>query len=254
MATRRRKSPARKKRGSKRKTQWSLHWPQLAPHQLDLLGLGLTALGVFLAFVIYVGASGGSLGDGTKHGLRLLLGAVAYAVPAALTLGGLLIVVRTLLVAPRPLRSGALCLFAAVALALAAGTFGLGPGAARHGFWHAQTMEARGGIFGEALYWTSAHLLSDVGAHILAVFLFLAGLVLVSGATVAGVLQATGQGVLGTGRRIARTVTEVQPTWRSHHDEQPLQPDPVIPPEPDTERLVVRATHVEAPSLDGAER
>ena len=100
--------------------------PELSPHQLDLLGLGLAALGVFLAFVLYLGAAGGSVGGAASDGLRLLLGQVAYAVPVALVAGGVLIVARTLVPAAQPVRAGALCLFAGLALALAAGTLGLG--------------------------------------------------------------------------------------------------------------------------------
>jgi len=98
----------------------------LSPHQLDLLGLALAALGVFLAFVLYLGAAGGSVGGAARDGLRLLLGQVAYAVPVALVAGGMLVIARTLVPAVRPVRAGVACLFGGVSLALAAGTLGLG--------------------------------------------------------------------------------------------------------------------------------
>jgi S-DNA-T family DNA segregation ATPase FtsK/SpoIIIE len=217
--------------------------PPLAPHQIDLLGLALVALGVFLALVLYRGSAGGSAGGVARDCLRLLLGRVAYAVPAALAAGGVLVVARTLLPAIRPLRAGALCLFAAVALALAAGTLGLAGGAPHGDIWRQAVLEARGGALGGALYWAASGLFSAVGAHILAIFLFLAGLLLLSGVTIASLVRAAGTGVAAGAR------TRVQ------HARQPAAAaEPIAPPEPDPERLVVRATHVEAPSLDGAER
>jgi DNA segregation ATPase FtsK/SpoIIIE, S-DNA-T family len=214
------------------------HLPQLAPHQLDLLGLGTVALGVFLAFVLYLGAAGGEAGGAARDALLLGLGRVGYAVPVALVAGGLLVVARTLVPAIRPLRAGVLCCFSSVALALAAGTLGLG-GGAPHGSWSRHALESRGGVFGAALYWAAAHLVSDVGAHILAVFLFLAGVLLLSGVTIAGLLQHAHD-----------QVTQARAATRAPSDE----PAPLTPPEPDPAKLIVRATHVEAPSLDGAER
>jgi S-DNA-T family DNA segregation ATPase FtsK/SpoIIIE len=223
---------------------WRPRLPELSPHQLDVLGLGLAALGVFLAFVLYLGAAGGSVGGATSDGLRLLLGKVAYAVPIALVAGGLLIVARTLVPAVRPLRAGALCLFAAVALALAAGTLGLGSDPGPHGPWAGATLEADGGAAGAALYWATSHLFSDVGSHIIAVFLFLAGLLLISGVTVAGVVQRAAETTRSATTRAPRPLASAAPP----------APAAVVPPEPEDERLIVRATHVEAPSLDGRER
>jgi DNA segregation ATPase FtsK/SpoIIIE, S-DNA-T family len=201
--------------------------PELAPHQLDLLGLGIVALGVFLGFVLYLGAAGGELGGAARDALLLLLGRVGYAVPVALVAGGLLVVARTLVPAIRPLRAGTLCLFTAVTLWLAAG--------AAHGLWGRHALETHGGAFGATLYWIAAHLFSDLGAHILGVFLFVAGVILLSGVTIAGVLQHAREQVTQT-----RAPTP--------------EPEPLTPPEPDPTKLVVRATHVEAPSFDGAER
>jgi S-DNA-T family DNA segregation ATPase FtsK/SpoIIIE len=225
---------------------WRPHLPQLSPHQLDLLGLGLAAFGIFLAFVLYLGAAGGSVGGATRDGLRLLLGEVAYAVPAALVAGGLLVVARTLVPAPRPLRMGALCLFAAVTLMLAAGTLGLGADATRAELWRGATLETHGGAVGATLYWVASNLFSDVGAHILAIFLLLAGLLLVSGVTIAGVVRSAAETTRSAATRVPRPAP-------APHAPQP-QPEPLLPPEPEDDRLVVRATHVEAPSLDGRER
>jgi S-DNA-T family DNA segregation ATPase FtsK/SpoIIIE len=221
-----------------------IRFPELSPHQLDLLGLGLAALGVFLAFVLYLGAAGGSAGGALSDGLELLLGRVAYAAPIALVAGGLLVVARTLVPSLRPVRAGALSLFAAVALMLAAGTLGLGSHAGEP-LWSQTSLDANGGAVGAGLYWTTSHLFSDVGSHIIALFLLLAGLLLLSGVTVASLLQRAA--TMAPRRESAATTT---PTARR----RATRAEPVVPPEPEDERLVVRATHVEAPSLDGRER
>ena len=67
------------------------------------------------------------------------------------------------------------------------------------------SMQARGGIIGQAEYWLCSHLISRLGAGILAVFLAIAGVILISGAGLAGIVRATGAGVLGTGRAIRRS-------------------------------------------------
>jgi len=225
---------------------WRPSLPELTPHQLDLLGLGLAALGVFLAFVLYLGAAGGSVGGAASDGLRLLLGQVAYAVPVALVAGGIVLVARTLVPSLRPVRARTLCLFAALTLALAAGTLGLGSHAAGAGTWAGATLKANGGAVGALLYWTTSHLFSDVGSHILAVFLFLAGLLLISGVTIAGVVQRAAE--------TTRTAATLAPRRTVAPATGGAAPEPIVPPEPEDERLVVRATHVEAPSLDGRER
>jgi DNA segregation ATPase FtsK/SpoIIIE, S-DNA-T family len=233
---------------------------QLEAHHVDIIGLALIAVGIFFGGVAYLHWAGGPVGDGALHATRFVFGALGYAVPAALVAGGALILIRELRPPARPMRTGIGCLVAALTLAFAAGM--LGPGAATAAaFWHPATFEARGGVLGQAELWTSSHLLSTLGAHILAVFLFIAGLILVSGATLAGIVRATGAGVLGTGRALRRSTEELAATvarrpataagranaatGRARHDYEPI-----LPPEPDTAELIVRATHVEAPPIE----
>jgi S-DNA-T family DNA segregation ATPase FtsK/SpoIIIE len=249
--------PARKRKKRKARARRSFAgWPptlphlDLEPHQIDVIGLGLVALGVFLSFVVYLGAAGGSVGEGVAKGLRDLIGMLAYAVPAGLVAGGVLVVARRAIPAPRPLRAGVVCLVLAGLLALAAGTFGIGPAGARHGYFHRAYFEHRGGIAGDALLWGVSHLVSTVGAHILAVFLFLAGLILVSGASIASILAAASTGVVDTSRRVRGASGAATAVVARRREE----PESFEPPEPSTEELVIRATHVEAPALDGAVR
>ncbi|HEY1539092.1 MAG TPA: DNA translocase FtsK, partial [Solirubrobacteraceae bacterium] len=180
--------------------------PRLEQRHLDLIGLGFVAVGVFLAFPVYLGWDGGAVGHAATRGLAYLVGQVALGVPVAVVVAGALCVLRPVLPAVRPFRAGALCLFAALTLALAAGTFGLGPAGVRHGYWNAHFFELRGGIAGDALLYATATAVSTIGAHILAVFLFVAGVLLLTGASVAGVLRATGSGLADTTRALGRAV------------------------------------------------
>jgi S-DNA-T family DNA segregation ATPase FtsK/SpoIIIE len=259
----------------------------LEPHHVDILALALIAVGVFLGGVSYLDWAGGTLGDGAVRATRFVLGALGYAVPVALVLGGVLVLMRELRPPTRPLRAGLGCLVTALTLMLAAGTLGLGPGATPAAqFWHAAAFERRGGVVGQTEFWVMSHLLSTLGADILAVFLFAAGLILVSGATLATVVRATGAGMVGTGRAVRRSTDTVSATLGGRRpatasaaarsrarsvtvtgnpngpitadrliDPDLLGPDQLpealLPPEPDTAELIVRATHVEAPPNHG---
>jgi S-DNA-T family DNA segregation ATPase FtsK/SpoIIIE len=235
---------------------------ELEPHHVDIAGLALLALGVFLAGVGYLHWGGGALGEGTMRACRFLFGSLGYAVPVALVLAGGLVLMRELRPPARPMRTGVICLVTAITLALAAGTLGLGPGPAHaRVFWHAHTFEARGGVLGEAEFWVASHLISTVGADILAAFLFLAGMILVSGATLAGVIRATGAGVAGLHRTAVSgargagevTVRRAAPATAAARAVAFDDPEPLLPPESDTAELVVRATHVEAPPIEADE-
>jgi DNA segregation ATPase FtsK/SpoIIIE, S-DNA-T family len=273
MAARKRKKPPPKRATRSwlaARPSLRLPRPAIEPHHVDIIGLGLIAIGILLGGVAYSHWDGGTLGNGAVTGLRFLLGALGYVVPAALVVGGGLVLARELRPPGRPLRTGVICLTGSTTLALAAGTLGVGPGAApAWAFWQAAAFEDRGGIVGQAELWVTSHLISNLGADILAVFLFAAGLILVTGATLAGIVRATGAGVAGTTRVIRRSTegmaatmarrpaTEAGraqatsgsvPATASASVEPPV--GSLLPPEPDTSELVVRATHVEAPPIE----
>ena len=256
--------PKRAKRSLLASRRFELPRPVLEPQHVDIIALALIAIGVFLGGVAYLHWSGGALGDGAVKGTRFVFGALGYAVPAALVAAGGLILAREVRPPARPMRTGTLCLTAAITLAFAAGTLGLGPGAL-HGseFWRASAFESRGGIVGQGELWVSSHLISTLGASILAAFLFAAGLILVTGATLAGVIRATGAGMAGTSRALRRSTEEIAASVRrpsteaargmsamSARPEPHDDGEPVLPPELDTAELVVRATHVEAPPIE----
>jgi S-DNA-T family DNA segregation ATPase FtsK/SpoIIIE len=196
-ASTRKKAPAKRPAASKRKPARRRRGGglQLEQRHTDLIGLGLIALAVFFAFVIWLRWDGGEAGEGAVTGLEWLVGGLHVVAPVVAMAGGALLVVGPVLPAWRPLRAGSLCLFAALTLGLSAGTLGLGPGGAHPEGFDVAYAEAHGGMVGEALWTATSTALGAVGAHIVCVFLFLAAALLLTGASVASVIQATGDHV-----------------------------------------------------------
>ena len=124
--------------------------------------------------------------------------------------------------AVHPFRTGTLCFAAALMLGLAAGSLGLGPGdTPRDGFLDASYLEHHGGLVGESLFWASAKLFSTAGSHILFTFLLLAGILLLTGASIAGIVTATRDAAATTTERVRRTTATVR---------VPYEPMPAIAP------------------------
>jgi S-DNA-T family DNA segregation ATPase FtsK/SpoIIIE len=229
-----------------------LRMPELEQRHRDLIGLGLVAFAAFFACVFYLGWAGGRVGEAMADGLLFLFGGIGYTAPVVLFAVGALLVVRPVLPSTHPLKAGALCLGAALTLGLAAGSLGLGPGdTPRDGFLDADYLEHHGGLVGESLFWASAKLFSEAGSHILFVFLLLAGVLLLTGASVAGLVSATHEAAVTTSDRVRRAPNPFLPPLTPL---RPAESNPARPPEPENQEPVVRATHVEAPALDGFER
>jgi S-DNA-T family DNA segregation ATPase FtsK/SpoIIIE len=225
--------------------------PVLEQRHLDLLGLGLVAFAALFACVFYLGWDGGKVGEALAGGILVLFGAVGYLAPIAFFATGTLLVVRPMLPSVRPFKAAGACLTCGLTLGLAAGSLGLGPGdVARHGFFDVHYLRTHGGVVGEVLFWAARTLFQQFGAHLLFAFLMLAGILLLTGASVAGVVQATRQGLEATTQRVRRSTTEFAALGRPRATE-PLEPqEPQEAPEVEP---VVRATHVEIPSVYEAE-
>jgi S-DNA-T family DNA segregation ATPase FtsK/SpoIIIE len=213
------KKPARKPAARRaRRSAPQFHLPTLEQRQLDLIGLGLVALALFFGFVVYAGWDGGRAGSQSVEGLRWLLGAAHYLVPVSLAAGGAILMLRPVLPAVRPFRAGAICLFVSATLGLSAGTLGVGPGGTRPDWWNPQWVKTRGGMTGETLDWVVTTLAGTIGAHILTVFLFIAGVLLLTGASVAGVIKATSDSVSTTTREMRDAVAAKRPRPRAMDD------------------------------------
>jgi S-DNA-T family DNA segregation ATPase FtsK/SpoIIIE len=235
--------------------------PVLDQRQRDVLGLGLVAIGVFMGFVLYGHWDGGHVGHGLAVAFGWGIGRARILAPAAFVLGGAAILMAPVLPALRPLRTGSLCLFAAVTLALAAGTLGVSSGDGTHAAglaqWHSDFLQAHGGLVGQGLYWVTSRLVQSVGVNILVVFLFLVGVILLTGASLATAIRTTGNGLMDTTRVLrSLAVAPERPTTSERRTRGSTQEDvledgfDLTPPEPGPRDLIVRATHVEAPPLD----
>jgi DNA segregation ATPase FtsK/SpoIIIE, S-DNA-T family len=243
---------------------FSLRWPVLSQNQRDVLGLGLVAAGVFMAFVLYGHWDGGKLGQGLASILGWCFGEARALAPAALVIGGSALLFAQFMPTRRPLRTGGLCLFGAATLALAAGTLGVSSGThadASSEQWRSAFLQSHGGILGQGLYWVADRLVQTVGVDILVVFLLVVGLVLLTGLSLAVVVRATGNGLVDTSRVLrARASALERPnksvgeehSKRAGADSRKSVEHSLQPPEPAPEELIVRSTHVEAPSVDGA--
>jgi S-DNA-T family DNA segregation ATPase FtsK/SpoIIIE len=169
----------------------------------ELTGLGLIALGLFMCFVLWGGWNGGGVGRGLGVAFGWLLGRARVLAPVAVGLAGLAIVAAELVPDVRPRRAGALCVLAALSLALAADSFGVSSG--RGGgtaHWTATFLQAHGGAVGEALYAVAHALVHDVGVDILVVFLLVCGLTMLTGASLAGALASAARLLAAAVRRL----------------------------------------------------
>ncbi len=266
----RRKAPARKTAGTRRRSRSSRgggglgtifggglpRLPVLEQRQRDILGLAVIALGVFLGFVLYSAASpapGGRAGHALSVGSGWALGRARVLAPVALVIGGGALLLRPVLPAVRPLRTGAACVFAGVTLALAAGALGLSPAPGSGEPWSSEHLQTHGGLLGEALYRLFDPLVQGLGIAVIVTFLVLAGVILLTGASLAALLRATGHGLRDTTRMVRRI--GAAPKAGGAGPRRELLRDlgaegSLHPPEPEQAELIVRATHVEAPSRD----
>ena len=199
------RAPAPKPRKSPREVVAGLE-----QRHLDLIGLGLIAVAVYLGCVLYVGWDGGPVGDSLKQALTDATGRVAYLVPIAVAVWGAGLMMRPMIKAPGAFNAGAILIVASLLLAFAAETAGLGPShPVRHGYFHQPFYSVHGGVLGEGLYWAATSLFHRLGAQILAVLMFVSGVLLITQTTVSSLLKGAGKvaRTAGTGTRdLAKTV------------------------------------------------
>jgi S-DNA-T family DNA segregation ATPase FtsK/SpoIIIE len=173
---RKKRAPARKSQAQRR----SVSQRQVASHHYpELAGLAFVAFGVFFGAVLWGGWNGGSAGGWLANGLRDLIGAAAYVVPVALVAVGGLMLARSRLVDFRPFRIG--LVLTALGLGLALG-------------------RAHGGSFGRGLDASLGHAIGSTGLAVLGAFTLLAGVLLLTGASVGAILRRSHHAVRIAGR------------------------------------------------------
>src|SRR2546428_3299860 len=193
---------------------------ELDQSRRDAIGLGLIATGAFFAFVFYFGWDGGRVGHILAQGLRFVFGDVAYLAPLALLAGGAALLVRRTEPPETHRMLGATLLLGALTLGYAGGTLGLGPhGGAHRDLFNPDQFMHRGGLVGDLLYWAISSLFSRAGAHIVFLFGFSAGLVVVTGVSI-GSLLGHARKLLGAGRTSSREPAErlARERERAHAD------------------------------------
>jgi DNA segregation ATPase FtsK/SpoIIIE, S-DNA-T family len=162
----------RKKGGRRRETRGHQH--------PELIGLGLVALGVFLAAVLWAGWNGGYVGGWISNGLDALIGSAGFGLPAALAIVGSLMVARSDLVEVRPFRTGLLVICLGLMLTLG---------------------EANGGYLGTAVGGGLGLALGRTGVVIIGVLALLAGALLVTGASAGAIIRRSGSVVHHAAKR-----------------------------------------------------
>lgn len=205
---------------------------RLDQRQRDLLGLALVALAIFIAFPLYSTGDAGIGGSQLVAGLEWVLGRAAFLVPPALATGGILMILRPVMPVKGNVRVGAAMVVVFLALALAAGTFGVGGDAPRLEEWQPSFFAERGGAFGDSLYVGVSSLVGAVGAHLLAIFGIAAGLLVLTGLSIATVLTAFSTTFAEAGGFVRRSAGALAPN-------RDKLPEPITPPEPEDEEPVV---------------
>ena len=184
------RTPSRVKRRKRAAKERSHHHP-------ELIGLGLTAVGLFLATLVYLGWEGGRAGGSIADGIWAVVGDAGYLLPAVLVIVGALMLGRSTLVSVHPFRWGLACLSLGLFLLLA----------------------DSGGYVGTVLDEVVGTLIGRIGAVIAGIALSLAGVLLLSGASVGALIRDSGPAVRRA-RTAARRTFERTPRL----DEEPLPP------------------------------
>jgi DNA segregation ATPase FtsK/SpoIIIE, S-DNA-T family len=198
MARRRKKRPLRPRVPSRVKKRTRKGGRARNEQHLELIGLGLLALGLFLASILYLGWSGGMVGGAIADGFTGMIGAAAYVAPVAFVVVGALMVARSELVDVRPFRTG-----------LIVTTFGL----------LAALGAAHGGAIGRGLDKLFGLLVGSTGTTIIGVLALVVGTLLLSGASAGALVRRSGHAVKRAHTR-ARRALPTEPAAR---------PAPVIP-------------------------
>ncbi len=155
----------------------------------DLLGLGLLALGLFLAVVTWLEGNGGIVGTTIADWLDGLFGAARIGVPVVFLVLGALMIARASLVDVRPFRTGLVLVCVGILILLGS---------------------ERGGAFGTGSDVIFGRLIGGTGTFILGLFLVWGGALLLTGASLGAILHRSARAARDTADAAKRTVTAVR--------------------------------------------
>ena len=173
---------------------------QASRHRRELGAIACLAVAVFLAFVLYLGWDGGSLGRWLGDVARWVVGILAFALPLLLGFTAYLLVVREERRPRRGMTWGIVLIVAGAALAAAADAFGVFSGERPDALFRDAYMSAHGGLLGEAQWALLSPFIGRVGVDVLVVALVVAGILLVTGSSLRQWATHSTQGVAKAGR------------------------------------------------------
>jgi len=171
------RTPSRVRKRTTKKTR--------SHHHPELWGLGMVAVGLFLATVLWLGWDGGIVGPRLSQWLQDAVGSAAYVLPVVLVGVGGLMLVRSALVDFKPFRTG--LAVAGIGLMIALG-------------------RDQGGAIGSLLGGGLAKVVGETGAVIVGGTLLLAGMLLLSGASAGALLRGSGHAVRRAGTAARRSL------------------------------------------------
>jgi DNA segregation ATPase FtsK/SpoIIIE, S-DNA-T family len=195
------RTPSRVKRRKRAGRRRSHHHP-------ELIGLVLTAIGLFLSTLVYLGWDGGRAGGWIVDGIWAVIGDAGYLLPAACVIVGALMLGRSAVVELRPFRTG--LGFTALGLMLVLGD--------------------HGGYLGGALDEVVSTLVGRTGMLIAGVTALAAGVLLLSGASVGALLRSSGPAVRRARIAARRTFERAPRSTESLPAPVPLRPRRLEPP------------------------
>ncbi len=176
-------------------------------HRRELAAIACVALAVFLAFILYLGLDGGSLGHWLRESSRWLVGSLAFVAPLLLCLVAYVLVARDDRRPRRGIPWGVALMAAAFMLAAAADAFGLFGGVRPSRLFRDAYMSSHGGFVGESM-WAGLHgVIGGIGVEVLVVALFVAGLLLLTGSSLRQWAGHSRKGVAAAGK-VARSQAE----------------------------------------------
>ncbi len=169
-------------------------------HRRELGAIACLAVAVFLAFVLYLGWDGGSLGRWLGDVARWLVGILAFVLPLLLGFVAYLLVVKEESRPRRGMACGVALIVGGVALAAAADAFGIFSGERPDTLFRDAYMSAHGGLLGEAQWSVLSPFIGRVGVDVLVVALLIAGVLLVTGSSLRQWATHSREGVAKAGR------------------------------------------------------
>jgi S-DNA-T family DNA segregation ATPase FtsK/SpoIIIE len=214
------RTPSRVKRRKRAARQRSHHHP-------ELIGLGLTAVGVFLSTLVYLEWEGGRAGGWIADGIWTVIGDAGYLLPAACVIVGALLLGRSAVVELRPFRTG--LAFTALGLMLVLGD--------------------HGGYIGRALDEVVGTLVGRTGMLIAGVTALTAGVLLLSGASVGALLRSSGPAVRRARIAARRTFERAPRSTESLPPPVALRPRRLEPPVDGVSEFPDVIGQAEAPAL-----